>query len=205
MQQAESSEGVDSPASAPPRPATFSLIVIGLLIFAVVTGLAFYVMFRAEEPVAPNASQDIEAGPSQGSSSLTNEEAMAKFKELHLLFLRAYRERDASLTKLFTAPDARRAFQRIDQQITTLRKDAVLDKTRFDRKSLNVVENSNDEIKLKEVVVLRRRYVDEETGENLTIDDQPERQTIIWSMRRYGSDWMIYDRLITKARVLKNR
>ncbi len=65
--------------------------------------------------------------------------------------------------------------------------------------SIRVVSNAPDEIRLRETVVERPKFVAEKDGEDLTINSSSERQTVVWTMRLYTDQWRLYRAVVVKA------
>ena len=196
MQQAQDSlEGTTPPSS--PRRALNPLPVF-LAIAAVVTlGVASYFLLTSS-----NDPPATELGPPKDAFALTDQEAIAEWESLHDLWLRSYRERDASLVETYAAPDAPTLSN--PREVNALLRRGVLDKTRFFSARIAVILNSNYEINIREKVRVFPRFVDEKSGKDVTVDGVPELQTVVWTMRLYGSDWKLYRSVITSARPLSN-
>jgi hypothetical protein len=129
----------------------------------------------------------------------TKAEAIAIFKDLHELWLRSYRERDASLIKLFAAPDAEGNLQLVAKEIAQLRENGVVDRTRYVDESLRVLSASSNEVVVEQTVTVRPSFVDEDSGSDLTADASAQRQRVEWSLRRYAQGWRIFGSEITAA------
>lgn len=176
---------------------------MGVLVLAAVAGLAFYLFSRSDETARPNPTQDRDMSQNENSYALTDQEALEKFDELEGLLIRAYKERDVTLTRLFTAPDAKETMQGIDNEIEGLLRSGAIDKTTFRRVSVEVLSNQPTEVQIQEVMIIKPRFVAEKTREDVTRTGRPERRTVIYTMRRYGVDWKFYDAVIIDAEPLK--
>lgn len=183
------------PAGLSPVRAFF---VVGAVLAATVMG---FLATREPSPATPTVK------PSRSPDySLTDAEAIAEFERLKNTLASAYRRRDVTLVKELAAPDAAAGIRRIDDEIRTLIADAVLYRTRETRLSLEVLANRSFEVEVREVVVKRPRFIDERTGENVATNLGPERQEIVWILRRYGTDWRVYSATIVSAeRVAKGK
>ena len=130
--------------------------------------------------------------------SLTNAEALARFKELDQLRLEALRTRNEGALAVVVVP-ASPASRRLSKSITTLRKANVLDRTREVTTSVSVVTNSSSAIRLRQEVTIHSKFVDE-SGKNVTSGRPTERQVIDWELRRVGSTWLIADGTVKRVR-----
>jgi hypothetical protein len=165
-----------------------AFLVLGAVVAATIG------MIIATRPDPPAATQQ-----PNSASIPTEAEAIEIFNELHELWLRSYRERDASLIKLFAAPDAPTLGSA--EEIRQLRRDGVLYRSQWDRQALTVISATNDEILLEEVTIRTPRFIDEASGEDLTEGEKEER-TVEWTVRRYPVGWRLYRSVITDAHVL---
>jgi hypothetical protein len=192
MQRVEATEGTGSPRADRSRS---PLLLLGGLALAAIVGIgsALYVLSRPDETASPRTG----AGPKEESLALTNEEAIAKWDELHDLWLRSYRDRDATLIRLFAAPDAPTLTK--DDEIQELLRNGVLDKTKFTRHSVRVISSGSSQIQIEEIVSVFPKFIDEENKHEVTVESDPQKQTVVWTMRRYGLEWKLYRSLIVST------
>jgi hypothetical protein len=135
--------------------------------------------------------------PRSGTFSLTNAQAIAKFRQLNRLRIRAYKQRDLSLVSLaFTAQSqpARTA----TREIRFLLRKNVLAKPHFRTLNLKVEANDAGSVHIKQSVIVDGRFFTE-SGRDITAHSQPKRQTINWILTRDGSDWKISSSVVVKA------
>ena len=132
---------------------------------------------------SPNESPDF---------SLTNEEAIARFKELDEIRLQALRDRDASLLPLAFTRDGQ-AITRLQKSISQLRDDQVLFRSKYKTESIQVIMNSSGTIEVAQVVVVTPHFKSEK-GEDVTGKRFSERQVSEWVLQRRGDQWLIEDR-----------
>ncbi|MEA2509065.1 MAG: hypothetical protein QOG21_1147, partial [Actinomycetota bacterium] len=136
--------------------------------------------------------------------SLTNAEAKAKFKELNQLRIRAYVQRDLTLVPLVAVPGSRAA-RTATREIRRLRADSVIPRPNFLTKRLTVANNSASKVQIRQVLHYDLRFVDED-GNDVTGRDRPQRQVILWTLRKSESgDWLISDGVITASRPVEAR
>jgi hypothetical protein len=139
-----------------------------------------------------------------GTFSLTNAEAIAKFKELNRLRIRAYVQRDLTLVPLVAIPNSPAA-RTASREIRRLKADSVIPKPKFLTKRLTVAKNSASAVQIRQVLRYDLRFVDEH-GNDVTGRDRPQRQVILWTLRLSESgDWLLSDGVITASRVIATK
>ncbi|MFN2488843.1 MAG: hypothetical protein ABR529_03710 [Actinomycetota bacterium] len=134
---------------------------------------------------------------------VAEDDALREFRALEDLWVRAYRQRDETLVKLFAAPDAPTSFGAIGAEIRQLRNDGVLYRTRLSQQELELVSGDATGITLEEHVTRTSRFIDERTGRDITQRREPQRLTIEWTIRRYPEGWRIFKSVITAARTAR--
>jgi hypothetical protein len=180
MEQAQDSTTQEPIQSVSPLKAAIALL--GLLGAAL---LGWY-LTRPDAPAVPGTAD----GPAQ-AATLTEAEAIKEFERLFTLNIRAYRERDESLVRLYAAPDAPKLLE-AHEEIRQLLRDGVLDRTRFKHLSIDVTALSSNEVVLTHIFEEAPRFVDEATGRDVTASSKPRRITMRWVMRRYPTGWLLY-------------
>ncbi len=172
-----------------------------LAILLIIAGTSIGLWIGQRENSQPLNRDDSHAS----TNALSDQEALAEWERLHALWRRAYTERDPSLISLFRAPDAPKPFNEVDSEIAYLNRANVLDKTAFEQKELEVLSNERDEVIVRESTIIHPKFVDEETGDDITVGDKPGFRTVEWTMRRYAGAWKFYTSEITQARILRSR
>jgi hypothetical protein len=132
--------------------------------------------------------------------SLTNAEAIARFKELDDLRLASLRSRDQSLLETVFTPQSP-AGQRVRKSIRRLEQQSVLYRTRHLDSELFVRQNDVHRITVEQRVTISPKFVDE-SGRDVTGKEFLERQTIRWTLRLLDGVWLIQDALIVDAQRL---
>jgi hypothetical protein len=173
---------------------TFPPIRVFLVLMTVLVVVGAVVFFTSNDP-AP------EPMPTQSTSpdySLTDAEAIARFKELHATLLTSYRQRDASLLDSYlTADSPLRA--RASKEIRQLLRDEVLDRAKIETLKLRVVRNDADDITLRHTTVENPHFVSE-GGENVTSFNKPILQVTDWTLRLDESLWKIFESDVVRSR-----
>jgi hypothetical protein len=176
---------------------------IGLFlgIMAVLTGILVLTLLT-HRTVVPGAKQQRQQRSEQsGSFALTNEEALAKFRELNGLRLQAYAERDPSvIAQILAANSPLRPKAYSD--IARLHRDRVMDRTHFSTRGLRVLANGPNKVVLRQVEVQKPRFVSE-SGHDLSQSHHPIVVTIDWTLRRNGYVWRIFDSSVVRAHRLR--
>jgi hypothetical protein len=169
---------------------------LGLLALAVAAGLVLMLMTPVTVTEHPSATTPT----AKPDYSLTNAEAIARFKELDELRLDAYSRRNAELIEQAFTNESPIA-SRIRSEIRDLRVDGVLSKTSFETRSITVAMNAANLIRLHQIVVIRPRFVTE-SGRDVTKKHVTERQEIRWTLKRDQGDWLLHDAVVTKSQIL---
>jgi hypothetical protein len=139
-----------------------------------------------------------------GTFSLSNAEAIARFKQLDRLRIRAYVQRDVTLVPLVAVPNSRAARSAI-REIRRLRADSVIPRPNFRTKRLTVKAATATEIQIRQVLRYDLRFVDGH-GNDVTARDRPQRQVILWTLRKSDSgDWLLSDGVITASRMIATK
>ena len=172
-------------------------------VFAVLIGLVAAIVIVAEvarddaPPVAPQRTA------SPADFSLTNSEAIARFKELRTIVVRAIRQRDPSLVSVSFSP-ASPAAERISREIERLRRDRVIDRTQITTLNISVISNTPERIRLREVTRLEPCFVTER-GRDVTRAPSSVKQVGVWTLTRDGSLWQLENGVLKLDRVLDRR
>ena len=198
MQRAEGPSSRLAPEPTPTRPNLSP--PVAFLLLAVVIAILGAIVFLTR-PEAPATPTDPNPAQQQPDFSLTNEEAITRFEELDRLRHQAFAEVDVSLLPLIYSNDSevlRIATTELDQ----LRSDQVRDASIFRTQSIQVIDNTEDEVILKQVVNVTPRFVSNK-GRDVTTGPELIRRTIIWTLVLRDGSWLIQDSVIDQARVLR--
>jgi hypothetical protein len=183
--------GRDEPAGGlSPAKAFFALLAL-----LVAIGGLFLLTRSSEDP-------DPGSAPKSDNFALTDAEAIERFKDLDELQIRALRQRDETLLGKIYTRDSPLASS-VEKSIRTLKRESVFDRTRDETQSLSVIENSQDEIRLRQEVVVTPRFVDE-AGRDVTINPRTELQTVEVILHRDFDQWLIHDAVITQVEKKSN-
>ena len=168
-------------------------------VFAVLIGLVAAIVIVAEvarddaPPVAPQRTA------SPADFSLTNSEAIARFKELDALRYRAYTERDVTLIPLYMTSDS--PLRRVGyREIRQLINDRVLFRPTVDVKNLRVLSNTPRQIVVRQVVIEQPKFVSE-AGKDVSSSQNKIHQTIDWTLRLEGTEWKIFQAKVVDSLV----
>ena len=189
MEQAQGSRATGGQPVSPVKAVVALFAVLGAALLA-------WSLSRPDE--APSTSPSTTSN--QATATLTEAEAIQEFERLFALNIRAYRDRDESLVRLYAAPDAPKLLE-AHEEIRQLLRDGVLYRTRINQLEVEVTALSNDEVLLTQVFEIRPRYVDEETGRDVT-RSEPRRMTMEWVMRHYPTGWLLYEGTVVDVQPL---
>ena len=170
------------------------LKVFGVLAALLAAIAAFALSSRTPEPTSTPA----QASTPIVDPSLTDAEAIARFKELKELRDRAYRTRDLALIpRVFTSDSP--AMSDVTAEIVQLKADNVLDRTVFRTLSVKVLHSDPDEIVLlQEVVVLPK--VTSESGKDVTTGGRAEMRRVRWTLQPQDDEWFVFRTLVVDAK-----
>ncbi len=175
---------------SPTRVAVVLLVVIALLV-----GIGL--LATSDNPTESND----QAIPETKNFALTNAEAIAEFKVLRDLGLRATQGRDQSLIdEAFTpgGPLAKRSLRIINE----LQTDKVIDQIQYRSSSIEVISNEAEIVRLTETRKLFPCFINEQ-GRDVTEDPSVVDQTVVWTMKLIGTEWRLYDARLLRDRSLK--
>ncbi len=173
-----------------------SPIRVFVALLGVIAAIVAVVLITRPAAPTPAAPAPIESE----DHSLTDAEAIARFKELSDLHTKAYREADRDLVDLIYTSDSLVRPTALDE-IETLNERGVFSRTRFDTQAVEVVQNTVSQIKLLETVVVYPKFVDRR-GRDVTKRGVVERQRVHWILRPESSRWLVYDTVIIASRKL---
>lgn len=172
-----------------------------LAVLGAVTGGAIWAGQTDDEPLpaTPAASPE----PSE-DHTLTDAEAIARFKELDALRIRAFETRNPNLLADVFVPmttDAARA----ESTIARLRKDDVLMTHKpYRNREISIVQNEPNHIEIEQQVVFHIKFSDE-SGRDVTREGEPELLTVRWTLERVGRGWFIAAGKVIGARPYRRK
>lgn len=198
MQRAQQSSTGLVPEKDLPRPGlppvvAFLILVLVLVLIAVGVFLA-----RVDNEVQAAATQPAATQP---NFALTNEAAIARFKDLSSSINEAYKNRDMTALELFLTDDSPLR-ERGEKEIRQLIRDGVVAVPVFERRSIEIVSNAPDEIVIREVSVDSSRFKSE-SGKDLTQNPRDILRVVEWTLQLDGSTWKIFDSDPVRSRVLR--
>jgi hypothetical protein len=187
-------------AGEPPKePRGLPPIAVFVALLIVVGAAATYALTRPEG-LDPGRALGPAPSTSPPDNSLTDTEAIERFKELDASRVAAYSEADPSrASEIFTQTSTTGAV--VQRELRKLRRQGVRSLTRFTTRSLNVIENRAGNIHLRQVVVVDPAFVDS-SGEDVTGHASRERQTIKWVLTFERGRWLIEGAVVTRRTAL---
>jgi hypothetical protein len=166
-------------------------LTIFLLLIAVVGGILL--LTRKDHATAPPPTNHHQTE----TFALTDSQAIARFKQLDRLRIRAYKERDLSLIPL-TFVDGSKIARTVVKEIKSLLRQSILPKPNFRTVDLAVTSNTAKRIEIKQRVLVGGRFITQ-SGQDVTAPSERQRQTINWILKPVDSDWLISSSLIVRA------
>ena len=121
---------------------------------------------------------------------LTRRQAIARYRALDALRLRAYRERDVSLFSAYLTPDS--GLQEVGaKEIGRLRSDGVVMRPRAHTRRITIRSLGRREIVVRHVSIQDPRFFSR--GKDITIDPEAKLVTTDWILRPAGGAWKIFN------------
>ena len=186
-----------SAAEPPKQPQGLPPIAVFVVVLILVAAGATFLLTRASDG-APKPTSNPTPAPTPTNHSLTDAEAIARFKELDRMRIQAFEQVTLNwLGDVFTpnSPEKTRAAQTIRQ----LSADAVLMRHRpYRTVSLDVARNDSREIELQQEVILDIRFVTSD-GTDVTEEGGRERQTVLWTLVLVDDRWLIEEGEVLRA------
>jgi hypothetical protein len=119
------------------------------------------------------------------------------FEELRAAADRIYREVDSEMLETAYVQGSP-AWLRVEQDLETLSENRHRFLRDYQTLELTLVDTTPNRLRLREVVVSDGRIVDA-SGEDVTGQRTPEKQTIDWDLRLAGGSWLIYEGTVVKS------
>lgn len=199
MQRAQDSSTELVPRLDSPRTGLSPAIAFLLLAVVVALLAAAILLTRPEAQVEAAATNPTSTAP---NFALTNEEAIARFKELHQMRVQAYRSLDAAvLPRIYESGSEVLAIALND--LRRLSRDGVRDTSIFRTKSLAVMTNESDEVTIEQVVDVAPRFVSR-GGKEVTTGPREVRRHVLWTLSLQGTQWVVADAVVTRAVVVRD-
>ncbi|CAN5541023.1 hypothetical protein BH20ACT21_BH20ACT21_10080 [soil metagenome] len=194
----------------PPAPTSRALPPLGTFVglLALLAVALFLAQSAADtpplaEPVGNSAAQpepSIQSVAAAPAPSLTRGEAVARYRALDALRLRAYRERDVSLFAAYLTPDS--GLHEVGRrEINRLRADGVVMRPRAQTRRISIRSLHRRLIVVRHVSVQDPRFYS--SGKDITIDPQANLVTTDWMLRPANGVWKIFNsrvRAVTRLR-----
>ncbi len=198
-----------SPSARDPGFLSPSKVFVGLLIVLVVLVIAAVLLIdsKDENGQAASGSEQTQATGPTGrklSPTLTDEEAIAKFKSLNRLRLRAYRTANQAFVSL-AFESGSRVERLVAREIHSLKDSSVSSRTKFDTLSLRVLSTTPSRLRVQQRVIVTPRFVSQKTKQDVTRNPRKERDVINWTLTRGSNGWRITRSAIVNAQVVAKK
>jgi hypothetical protein len=169
---------------------------LALLVLLIAAGVLLLATRSNDDP-AP-----AELDPTITDFSLTDAEAIERFKELNALAWQSARDRDLSLLpRVFTedGPTGERAARAIRE----LLRDDVIDQSTSETLNIEVLVNHPSEIQLRETSRLDACFLNE-NGRDVTDAPAVVQRKILWTLRKEDTVWQIHDGILENQRPIES-
>jgi hypothetical protein len=141
-----------------------------------------------------------ETVPREPDFSLTDEQAIARFKELESLQVSAYENVDLTAVSDFAGPGPFK--DKVVQELRKLKRDRVTATLELETEELRVESNTPEQVDLHQSVITNIRFFDL-SGNEVTTRGKPERWIIDWKLQNFDSRWLISSSVITETESIR--
>lgn len=169
------------------------------LLVGVILALGLIIFVTRPDPSPEIATNPTDTDPP--TFELTDAEALARFEQLYALFRQGSRDRDPSLIAVAMTSDSPLRPVALED-IAQLERDKVLDRSRFSTLSVEILENSPDEIRIQQAVLIDPRFISERTREEVSSTGRV-RQTVEWILRFDDGTWKVFDAVRHNSRPVR--
>jgi hypothetical protein len=138
--------------------------------------------------------------PREPDFSLTDEQAIARFKELESLQVSAYENVDLTAVSDFAGPGPFK--DKVVQELRKLKRDRVTATLELETEELRVESNTPEQVDLHQSVITNIRFFDL-SGNEVTTRGKPERWIIDWKLQNFDSRWLISSSVITETESIR--
>ncbi|MGH2751495.1 MAG: hypothetical protein ACRDK3_11590 [Actinomycetota bacterium] len=182
----------------PPAPRPSWIRIVAIAVALAMLGGVLYATWQtvASSGSDPEANGNPGVGVSEPDFSLTDEEAIERFKELNERRVRAYESTDVTLVNRFAGPGPFR--DQVLDELRQLKKDRVTAKPIFETEYLDVTSNSSTRITLEQAVIFDLRFFDE-SGNDVTTEGKPERLVVEWTLAYFDEGWLLTESIASEA------
>lgn len=180
-------------------------VVVFLCLLLLLAGIGGVVIWTGQTDAEPIPPAPIPSASPDGTTdmTLTDEEAIARFKELDAARVSLFEKRNLhGLSRIFTTDSPAR--RRLERSIRSLVRDQAFADVRSETLRRSVVENTYVEVVVEEVVLFDIRFKDA-AGQDITQSGGVERQRVRWTLRREADEWLIHNALVMAARPVTRR
>ena len=176
------------------RPSTLKAALVALALIAIGAGVLLFTV--------PSGAPDRAFNPAPPlDHSLTDEEAIARFRELHGLLEQSVRERDQALVPMILAPGSPMAARTRDA-IRELSQNNVRDLSRTTIAEATVISTSDTEIDIQHEGLFFPCF-QTEGGQDVTDAPGVIRQKMVWTLRRHHGSWLLWDVALKADRLVR--
>jgi hypothetical protein len=138
--------------------------------------------------------------PREPDFSLTDEQAIAHFEQLHTTLVDAIQAQDDSLLPAVATSQGPILRSSI-QEIADLRKNGVRDHAEISIRDASVISNRPDEVALEVVLEVLPCFLDED-GRDITKGPDAIEQQLTWTLRVERDRWLIHNGVLQSDRVI---
>ena len=194
----------------PPAPTSRALPPLGTFVglLALLVMALFLARSAADtppiaEPIGKPAARPepaIQTVTSEPAPSLTRAQAVARYRALDVLRLRAYRKRDVSLFTAYLTPDS--GLHEVGRkEIARMRADGVVMRARARTRRISIRRLGPLQIVVRHTSVQAPRFYS--SGKNITIDPQANLVTVDWVLRPSAGTWKIFNSRVRTVKPLR--
>ena len=167
-----------------------------LILAAILVAIGVVFWLTRSDPIA-NTPANATSPTGSPDFSLTNEEAIARFKELDALKVEMYRTQDRSLfDSVFTDDSPSRAI--VEKDLDKLSENSIRFESTYQTSDISIQSNQSQEIRLRQSVAVTPRLVNAQ-GENVS-NSKTQHHVVLWVLRPESHEWLVYKTVVVSAK-----
>ena len=186
----------EMPSSRPPWIRAVAIVAAVALL-----GGALYATWQAVAGTEEPEPDPIGLDDSDSDFSLTDEEAIARFHELHRALVSAIQAQDRSMLPRVATSEGPILDSGLNE-ISNLQENNVRDQAEISIQNASVISNDPDEITLDVTLEVLPCFLDD-AGEDVTKGPDAIEQQLTWTLKIEGDRWLIHDGVLDSDRVIR--
>ncbi|MGH2750651.1 MAG: hypothetical protein ACRDK3_07235 [Actinomycetota bacterium] len=174
----------------PPTPRPSWIRIVAIAVALAMLGGVLYATWQtvASSGTDPEANESPGAGVAEPDFSLTDEEAIERFKDLEASQIASYEKVDITSVSDFAGPGSFK--DKVVKELRQLKRDDVYAILAMKDQVLEVTANTPEEISIEETVTLNIKFRDS-SGGDVTSKGKPQRLVVDWTLEPFERGWLL--------------